>query len=97
MNLLSQERMTVIRHRIEQAFSSIQYLEILDESDQHKGHAGYGEGSRHFAIIIASTDLFSFSRVAAHQKIYALFHDMMPTPIHALRIKILKEECLYAI
>jgi BolA protein len=90
MNLLSQERINIIKSRIEQAFTDIQYLEIIDESDQHRGHAGYGEGSRHFAVIIAAFELSLLTKVAAHRMIYALFHDMMPSPIHALRINILK-------
>ena len=64
------------------------YLEVLDESEQHKGHAGYQGGGRHFAIIITADCLEGLTRVKAHQKIYALFTDLMPDEIHALRIQI---------
>jgi BolA protein len=78
-------RLEVIRTRLEAAFSPT-YLQVLDESDQHVGHAGHQGGGRHFAIIIAADCFAGVSRVAAHRQIYALFDDMIPEQIHALRI-----------
>lgn len=84
---MNKERVNLIRTRLETAFSPTQ-LEVIDESDQHVGHAGHQGGGRHFAIIIAAQSLQGLTRVAAHQQIYALFADLMPHTIHALRIKI---------
>lgn len=64
-------------------------LEVLDESDQHAGHAGHGGGGRHFAIIISAPYFRDKAKVEAHRAIYALFDDLMPHEIHALRIKVL--------
>lgn len=83
------DTLKLIRERLIQAFSP-ESLEVIDESEAHKGHAGYQAGGRHFAIIISAQLLLNLSRVAAHQKIYALFNDLMPHRIHALRIKIKK-------
>lgn len=80
-------RVELLRERLISAFSP-SYLEVLDESDQHIGHAGHQGGGRHFAIIISAVSLNQLSRVEAHRKIYALFADMMPDPIHALRIEV---------
>jgi BolA family transcriptional regulator, general stress-responsive regulator len=80
-------RAAIIHARLQQAFSPTQ-LEVMDESDQHIGHAGHQGGGRHFAIVIASQHFAKMSRVEAHRQIYALFADMMPEEIHALRIKI---------
>lgn len=80
-------RVDLIRERLEQAFLP-HHLEVIDESDQHIGHAGHQGGGRHFAIIIDAECFKGLSRVLAHQKIYALFTDLMPDQIHALRIKI---------
>lgn len=77
----------MIEERLQSAFSP-QYLRVIDESDQHIGHAGHQGGGRHFAVIIEADCLKSLSRVAAHRKIYALFQDLMPDQIHALRIQI---------
>lgn len=82
---IATERIAIITSRIQQAFSP-DYLEVIDESDKHIGHAGHQGGGRHFAIKIASVALNALSRVAAHRQIYALFDDMMPDQIHALRI-----------
>jgi BolA protein len=78
----------LIRLRLESAFSPT-FLEVLDESDQHLGHAGHGGGGRHFAVTISAEYFRGKSRVASHQAVYALFNDLMPHEIHALRIKII--------
>ncbi len=87
-NNFMQDRAMIIKLRLQQAFSP-SYLEVIDESDQHIGHAGHQGGGRHFAIIIQAACFKQLTRIEAHQKIYALFNDMMPEPIHALRIKII--------
>jgi BolA protein len=78
----------IIQQRLTAAFAPT-HLQVIDESDQHIGHAGHQGGGRHFAIIIAAAHFNSLSRVAAHRAIYALFADLMPQQIHALKIKIL--------
>lgn len=83
--MVNHERVSLIRSRLEQAFSP-ERLEVIDESDAHAGHAGHQGGGRHFAIVISASCLKGLSRVEAHKRIYALFTDMMPEQIHALRI-----------
>ncbi len=77
-----------IIRRLQVAFSP-SYLEVIDESDQHIGHAAYQQGGRHFAIVIDAESLRHLSRIESHRKIYALFSDEMPEKIHALKIKII--------
>ena len=78
-------RSKIIHARLQAAFQP-EHLEVLDESDQHIGHAGHQGGGRHFAVIISAKSSAHLSRVAQHREIYALFTDMMPEEIHALRI-----------
>lgn len=85
---MSNDRRKLIFDRLELAFHPT-HLEVIDESDQHVGHAGHQGGGRHFAIVIAAECFKSDSRVAAHRKIYDLFSDLIPEKIHALRIKII--------
>lgn len=80
-------RVLLIRERLMKAFHPT-FLEVLDESDQHIGHAGHGGGGRHFAVIISAEALSPLTRVQAHRAIYALFTDLMPDTIHALRITV---------
>lgn len=88
MNSAKENRADIIRQRLESHFAPT-HLEVIDESEQHLGHAGYQGGHRHFAIVISASALNGISAVAAHRKIYALFADMMPEQIHALRIKVI--------
>lgn len=85
--MTTSERVELIRQRLDEALHPT-YLEVIDESDQHIGHAGHQGGGRHFAIVIAAPELTDLTRVQAHQRIYALFADMIPEKIHALKIKV---------
>lgn len=81
------EKLQLIETRLRQAFNPTE-LQVLDESDAHRGHAGHGGGGRHFAVIIASDAFANKPRVACHREIYALFPDLIPDEIHALRITV---------
>ncbi len=78
-----------IQQRLKQAFAPCS-LEVIDESDQHLGHAGHQGGGRHFAVIIKAQCFQGLSRVAIHRQIYALFAEEMPEQLHALRIQVLQ-------
>ena len=84
----AQEKIEMMQARLEAALSPT-HLEIIDESDQHVGHAGHQGGGRHFAVVIAAPALAGLSRVAAHKRVYDVFADKMPHEIHALRIKVI--------
>ena len=64
-------------------------LEIIDDSDLHRGHFG-NNGGGHYTIKINSSILHDKSRIESHRLIYDLLGDLIPTKIHALQIKILK-------
>lgn len=84
----NEKRVDIIKSRLQNTFAPL-YLSVIDESAKHKGHVGYQGGGRHFAIVISANCFTSLSRVDAHRQINALFADMMPDIIHALRIKII--------
>lgn len=62
-------------------------LEVTDESHLHAGHAGASGGAQHFAVKVVSEKFIGLSRMAQHRLIYAAMADLMPHPIHALRIE----------
>ena len=62
-------------------------LSVIDESHLHAGHAGARGGARHFAVRIASAQFNGLARMAQHRLVYAAMADLMPHPIHALRIE----------
>jgi BolA protein len=88
--MTSLERQQTIRQRLERHFTPT-YLEIIDDSHQHVGHAGSRDGAGHYTVIMASTCFVNKSRVAVHQEIYAVLNDLIPHEIHALQIKIRRE------
>jgi len=77
----------IITDRLQARFNP-SLLEVMDESDQHVGHAGHQGGGRHFAVKISSTHFNHLSRVACHRLIYQTLADLMPHDIHALRIEV---------
>ncbi len=61
------------------------FLEVIDEGDQHRGHAGAG----HFAVRISSPLFKNKPLVQCHRLVYtALGKDFIGKAIHALRIEI---------
>lgn len=64
-------------------------LEIIDESEQHRGHAGWQDGGQsHFRVRIAAPALNSLSRIERHRLIHRTLGDIVPR-IHALAIEIM--------
>ena len=64
-------------------------LEVLDESESHRGHAGWREGGQtHFRIRIVSPALTDLSRIERHRLIHRSLGDIVPR-IHALAIEVL--------
>ena len=63
-------------------------LDLVDESDRHRGHAGHdGRGESHFALTIESALFAGQSRVARQRAIYAALGELMDDRVHALSIR----------
>lgn len=76
-----------IRDRLETAFSPTD-LEVVDDSESHRGHAGYQEGGEsHFNVRIRSAAFAGKSRVARHRAVHTALGDIVPR-IHALALDI---------
>ena len=71
-----------LRERVQTSLSP-EWLELDNESDQHSGPPGR---ESHFRLVVVSDAFEGLSRVRRHQQIYALFADLMPSPIHALAL-----------
>jgi len=64
-------------------------FDLRDESESHRGHAGYQEGGEsHFQLTLRSTALDGLSRVAQHRKIHAAIGPELMARIHALAIQV---------
>lgn len=65
------------------------FIEVLDESERHRGHAGWREGGNtHFRIRIASPRLGGLSRVAQHRAINDALKPQFEAGLHALAIEV---------
>lgn len=63
-------------------------LELVDESAQHQGHAGWQPGgSTHWRLRIVSPRFAGKPTVARHRMVYESLGDLMRHPIHALAIQ----------
>jgi BolA protein len=80
------DRVAMIRARLEQAFSPAR-LDITDDSDLHRGHAGAAAGGGHFSVTIVSDKFNGQSMISRHRMVYLAVNDMMPGEIHALSIR----------
>lgn len=66
-------------------------LEVIDESQQHAGHAGAnGTGfGTHFRVRVASPLFDGKPRVARHRLVYDSLQDFIDQGLHALAIEVL--------
>src|SRR2546429_8634421 len=76
-----------IRGRLTEAFSP-SALQVIDESDRHKGHAGARpEGETHFRVRIVAQAFRGKSRVEAHRLVNAALGEEFARGLHALAIE----------
>ena len=75
--------------RIRERLASLEPLDLdlVDESSQHAGHAGYRPGGNtHWRLTIVSPRFAGQSTVARHRMVYQALGELMQNPIHALAI-----------
>jgi len=76
-----------IRTRLQAAFDPRE-LEVVDDSESHRGHAGFQEGGEsHFNVRIRAAAFEGQSRVAQHRAVHKALEDVVPR-IHALALDI---------
>jgi BolA protein len=62
-------------------------IELADESEQHRGHAGYAAGGgTHWRLTIVAAAFSGKRTVARHRMVYQALGELMQHPIHALAI-----------
>lgn len=77
-----------IREKLEAAFQP-STLSVLDESEAHRGHAGYQEGGQsHFRVTIEAPAFAEMSRIARHRAVHSALGPDLIGRIHALALDI---------
>ena len=69
---------------------SASHVEVIDETDQHAGHAAMRvAGGDHYAVLIVAEQFTGKSLVERHRAVYEALGEELKTAIHALKIKAL--------
>lgn len=64
-------------------------LDVEDQSESHRGHAGYKEGGEtHFHVRITSAVFEGQSRVARQRAVYAALAEELAGRVHALSMEL---------
>ena len=87
----NQARLDKIRTLLIESLSPT-YLDIVDDSHLHAGHAGARSGGGHFTVKIASPKLEGMTLIKQHRLIYQALDTMMQNEIHALSIQVMTQE-----
>ncbi|MEO1293087.1 MAG: BolA family protein [Pseudomonadota bacterium] len=75
-----------MRVKLIEAFAP-ETLEIVDESEQHRGHSGWREGGQtHFRVRIVSARFDGMNRVARQRAVYDILREELAGPVHALAL-----------
>ncbi|WP_137785358.1 BolA family protein [Sphingomonas sp. 3P27F8] len=76
-----------ITARLTEALTPTQ-LEVINESAQHRGHAGDdGSGESHFRVVIESAVFTGQSRVARQRLVNQALADLLRDRVHALALR----------
>lgn len=63
-------------------------LEVIDDSEKHRGHGGYREGGEtHFTVRIVSPAFAGLGRLARHRLVNELLAQELKERVHALAIE----------
>jgi BolA family transcriptional regulator, general stress-responsive regulator len=66
-----------------------EFLEVIDESERHHGHAGWREGGEtHFRVRIATRHFADKPRIAQHRAIMDALDAELNAGVHALAVEI---------
>ena len=64
-------------------------LEVVDDSESHRGHAGYQEGGQsHFNVLIRAQAFENMSRIQKHRAVHKAIGAELVGRIHALALDI---------
>jgi BolA protein len=78
---------TEMLRRLNSALSP-NHVELIDDSEQHRGHGGYNpSGESHFSLEIESEAFAGKSRVERQRMIYHALGELMKDRVHALQIR----------
>ena len=81
--VVSMDTRTLIHERLEQALAPV-FIDVIDESAAHAGHAGAASGGGHFRVICVSADFEGRNQLQRQRRIYEVLSEQMTSAVHAL-------------
>lgn len=76
-----------MRAKLTEAFSP-ERLDIIDDSENHRGHGGYRDGGEtHFNLVIVAAAFDGMPRIQRQRAIFRVLEAEMTERVHALSIK----------
>lgn len=77
-----------IEARLREVFQP-SFLEVIDESERHIGHAGYQDGGEsHFRVTLRSARFAGLSRLDRHRAVHNALGPEIVGAIHALALNL---------
>ena len=77
-----------LQDKLTKAFAPDQ-LEVIDESEQHRGHGGWREGGEtHFRVRMVSSEFTGQGRVARQRAVNKCLAEELATTVHALAMEL---------
>lgn len=75
-----------MRGKLEAAFRP-EHLEVIDESEAHRGHGGWREGgATHFRVVMRASALRDMSRVERSRAVHRALAAELAGGVHALAL-----------
>ena len=79
---------TIIEQKLSETYTP-QYLQVIDESHLHEGHAGAQPGGEtHFRVHMVANMFDGMSRIDRQRHVLACLADELKGPVHALALKL---------
>ena len=76
-----------ITRRLTEALGPTQ-LQVLDDSEKHRGHAGHdARGESHFTVLVESPLFTGMNRLARQRAVNAALAELLQERVHALAIR----------
>ena len=77
----------IIEETLRKCFEPV-FLEVVDESELHRGHAGFKEGTQtHFKVVISAKVFEEMSRLSRERAVHKALGSGVIKNIHAISIK----------
>jgi len=85
---MSQSVGEIMRTKLEAAFRP-EHLEVIDESEAHRGHGGWREGgATHFRVVMRASALRDLSRVERSRAVHRTLAAELAGGVHALALEL---------